>query len=73
MDPGDGRPESDAGPEQFVDVKGAARFLSTKTSWIYDQVRLNKIPSYKLGALRRFRLSELEAWARSHAAPRADT
>jgi len=50
-------------PEPFVDVKVAARFLGVKASWLYDQVRVNKVPSYKLGALRRFRLSELEGWA----------
>ncbi len=55
-------------PEPFVDVEVAARFLGVKTSWLYDQVRLNKVPSYKLGALRRFRISELAVWAQGNAA-----
>jgi excisionase family DNA binding protein len=49
-------------PEPFVDVKIVAQFLGVKVSWVYDQVRLGRIPSYKFGALRRFRLSELERW-----------
>ncbi len=63
---GDRLTDSHAGtqPEPFVDVEAGARFLGVKTSWLYDQVRLKKVPSYKLGALRRFRLSELEHWAR---------
>lgn len=50
-------------PEPFVDVQIAARFLGVKPSWLYDQIRAKtSLPSYKLGALRRFRLSELARW-----------
>ncbi len=51
-------------PEGFVGIEDAARFLAVKVSWVYEQVRLNRLPSYKVGAFRRFKLSELEAWAR---------
>ena len=53
--------------EPFVGIKEAAEFLDVKVSWVYEQVRLGKLPSYKIGAFRRFKLSELDAWARSRA------
>lgn len=51
--------------EPFVKIREAAEFLNVKVSWIYEQVRLNRLPSYKVGAFRRFKLSELDAWARA--------
>ncbi len=50
--------------ERFVAIQGAAEFLAVKISWIYEQVRLNRLPSHKVGHFRRFRLSELEEWVR---------
>ncbi len=50
--------------EPFVDVEAAAAFLGVKVSYLYEKVRLGKVPSYKVGAFRRFKLSELDAWAR---------
>ncbi len=50
-------------PEPFVDIEAAAKFLGVKVSYLYEECRLGRIPSYKLGKFRRFRLSELEAWA----------
>jgi excisionase family DNA binding protein len=41
----------------------AASFLNVKKSWLYEQVRLNRVPSYKVGAFRRFKLTELDEWA----------
>ncbi len=52
------------GAEPFVGIEEASRFLGVKISWLYEAVRLNRVPSYKIGSFRRFRLSELEAWAR---------
>ncbi len=52
--------------EQFVDIETASRFLSVKVSWLYEQVRLGRVPSVKIGKFRRFRLSELEQWARGN-------
>ncbi len=56
-------------PEGLVDIQQAARFLHVKVSWLYEQVRLDRVPSYKLGGFRRFRLSELEAWVRGNGKP----
>lgn len=52
--------------EPFVAIEEAARFLGVKVSWLYEQVRhpASKVPSYKVGAFRRFKLSELDSWAR---------
>ena len=50
--------------ERFVAIQEAADFLGVKISWIYEQARLNRMPSHKVGHFRRFRLSELEEWAR---------
>jgi len=50
-------------PEPFVDIAAAARFLGVRVSYLYEEVRLGRVPSFKLGKFRRFRLSELEAWA----------
>jgi excisionase family DNA binding protein len=56
--------------EPFVDILAVAAYLSVKISWVYEQVRLDRMPSSKVGHRRRFRLSELEAWVRgSRAAP----
>ena len=50
--------------ESFVGIKTVAEFLAVKKSWIYEQVRLGKMPSHKVGIFRRFKLSEVDAWAR---------
>ena len=50
--------------EPFVDILAAATYLNVKISWVYEQVRLDRMPSYKVGHRRRFRLSELETWVR---------
>jgi excisionase family DNA binding protein len=52
--------------EPFVRIQEAAAFLGVKVSWLYEQVRLNKVPSYKVGAFRRFKLTELDAWAKGN-------
>ena len=49
-------------PEGLVGIEKASTFLDVKTSWLYEQVRLGKVPSYKVGKFRKFRVSELEAW-----------
>jgi excisionase family DNA binding protein len=56
--------------EGFVGVKVAAAFLDVKISWVYEMVRLAKLPSYKIGPFRKFKLSELDTWAREHGLPR---
>lgn len=49
-------------PENLIGIEEAARFLSVKVSWLYEQVRLGRVPSYRVGKFRRFRMSELEVW-----------
>lgn len=48
--------------EALIGIEAAALFLSVKVSWLYEQVRLGRVPSYRVGKFRRFRVSELEAW-----------
>jgi len=55
--------------EPFVAIEAAARFLGVKTSWLYEQCRLGRVPSYKVGMFRRFLLSELDTWARNGKGP----
>ncbi len=48
--------------EHLIGIEDAARHLAVKVSWLYEQVRLGKVPSYRIGKFRRFRASELEEW-----------
>jgi excisionase family DNA binding protein len=52
--------------EPFVRIQEAAGFLGVRVSWLYEMVRLNKVPSYKIGAFRRFKLKELDAWVKAN-------
>ena len=47
--------------EPFVNVKTAAKFLEVPENTIYKLALSRRIPSYKAGKLRRFKLSELAA------------
>ena len=49
--------------EPFVDIQAAAAYLSVKISWVYEHVRLDRLPSSLVGHRRRFRLSEAVAVA----------
>ena len=51
------------GVESYVPIEDAARFLAVPLSWLYDADSKGKVPSRKIGKYRRFKLSELEAWA----------
>ena len=48
--------------EGLIGIEEVAGFLCVKVSWLYEQVRLGRVPSYRVGKFRRFRMSELEAW-----------
>ncbi len=54
--------------EPFVDIKAAAAFLGVPVGYLYERTRPNgprgTVPHVKLGKYVRFRLSELEAWAK---------
>lgn len=47
--------------EPMVSVEEAASFLGVKVGTVYLWAETDRIPSYKIGNLRRFRLSDLEA------------
>ena len=46
----------------LVDVKTLADKFGPPPSWWYAQAEAGKIPSYRLGKYRRFRVAEIEAW-----------
>lgn len=48
--------------EPLVAVGEAAEFLGVRPTTVYLWAELGRIPSYKIGALRRFRLSELASY-----------
>ena len=58
--------------EPFVPIEEAAKFLCVPVSWLYEQARLGKVPSWKMGKYRRFKLSELQASARHEGNGKAD-
>jgi excisionase family DNA binding protein len=47
--------------EPLVTVAEAATFLGVQVGTVYLWAETERIPSYKIGNLRRFRLSDLEA------------
>ncbi len=54
--------ETPATAEPFVTVKIAAEFLGIPENTLYKLALSRKVPSYKAGKLRRFKISELAAW-----------
>lgn len=56
-------------PEPFVTIEDAARFLAVPLSWLYDAASKGRVPSRKIGKYRRFRISELDTWAKGEADP----
>ncbi len=48
--------------ESLIGIEEVAGFLCVKVSCLYEQVRLGRVPSYRVGTFCRFRMSELEAW-----------
>lgn len=53
------------GIEPLVTVEEAAKFLGVQVATVYLWAECERIPSYKVGNLRRFRLSELDAHVRA--------
>ncbi len=54
-----------AGIEPLVTVEEAAEFLGVQVGTVYQWAECERIPSYKVGNLRRFRLSELDVHVRA--------
>lgn len=64
-----GRPRRKDGTgslEPLVTVEEAAALLGVRPGTVYLWAEMGRIPSYKIGALRRFRLWDLEAHLRAH-------
>ena len=46
----------------FVGVKDLKERFGPPESWWYAQAEAGRIPSYKVGKYRRFKLDEIERW-----------
>lgn len=46
--------------EPMLDAKQLASVLGVHPNWIFEQVRIGELPSYKLGHHRRFKRDEVE-------------
>ncbi|MDQ3379552.1 MAG: helix-turn-helix domain-containing protein [Actinomycetota bacterium] len=53
--------------EPWIGAEELALVLNVSTDWVYEKAALGDLPSYKFGGHRRFRVSEVEDWARRHA------
>ena len=51
--------------EAFIDVDEGAALLAVPPNTLYKMALARRVPSYKIGKLRRFRRSELLAFAES--------
>ena len=49
-------------------VKEAAQYLCISPERLYDLCAKNKVPSYLIGASRRFKLAELDKWIQESSA-----
>lgn len=51
---------------QFVDERDAARYLGVSDRQVRKERKDGRLRSYKFGASRRYRLSDLDEWAERH-------
>lgn len=51
--------------ERFIDLRAAANLLQLHPDTLKKKVREGEIPGRKIGRRWRFRISELDSWARS--------
>ncbi|PSL04090.1 AlpA family transcriptional regulator [Haloactinopolyspora alba] len=54
--------------EKYVDIHAVAEHLDVKVSWLYNHADRAGLPCYKVGQKRRYRLSEVDAWAEQNRA-----
>lgn len=59
-------PQEPAEAERYAPVKEGAAFLGVPVNTFYKMCLARLIPSYKMGKLRRVKLSEVAAFAESH-------
>jgi excisionase family DNA binding protein len=57
--------------ENLLTARQLAEKLQVSADWIYDQAASGGMPSYRIGTIRRFRLSEIEDWLQRHREPRS--
>jgi excisionase family DNA binding protein len=55
--------------EDFLTAHQLAEKLQVSPDWIYDQASSGGMPSYRIGTIRRFRVSEIEDWLRRYREP----
>jgi len=48
--------------EALVDVQQLERLYGNPRSWWYQAAESGRVPSYRIGKYRKFRVSEIEAW-----------
>jgi len=53
---------NESSQDTLFTVKSLSEFLEVSPQWIYDRVRLNKIPFYKDGKFLRFSKSKIIKW-----------
>ena len=53
--------------EPWLAAGALAELLRVSTDWVYEKAASGELPSYVFGGHRRFRLSEIEAWASQNA------
>ena len=47
---------------ELMDVKGLAKYLKVKESWVYEKIHTKKIPFQKAGRFPRFRKKNIDKW-----------
>jgi hypothetical protein len=58
--------------EPMVNVKQLQEIYGNPVSWWYQAAETGRVPSYRIGKYRKFRLSEVERWIESqHQGPPA--
>jgi excisionase family DNA binding protein len=53
--------------DRYLTARELAEILGVSEDWVYGQAAAGYLPSYKFGGHRRFKLSEIKAWAAAHA------
>lgn len=51
--------------KELIGVKDVSALLGVPTSWVYDRVRVEAIPFYKIGKYVKFDPQEVMAWLQS--------
>jgi excisionase family DNA binding protein len=55
--------------ESFLTAHQLAEKLQVSADWVYEQASSGGMPSYRIGTLRRFRISEIENWLQRYHEP----